>query len=158
MWFWQVGPEPFSSARPNWAWLAAAAILLFFSVDTLARNRDWKDDFTLLQKTLVQSPDSGYLHNLMAGTWVQRDQFQRALEEQRLAVHYEPRSAVFHKNLGNILLGMDPKEAAQEFMAAIAIQPASAELHDDLGLAYRAMGDAAKAAEQFARASALKAR
>ena len=70
-----------ADARPNWAWPAAAVILLLFSMETIARNRDWKDDFTLLQVTLRQSPGSGYLHNLMAGAWVQRDQFQSALEE-----------------------------------------------------------------------------
>jgi tetratricopeptide (TPR) repeat protein len=141
-----------ASAYPAWPAPAAAAILTVFAVESMVRNRDWKDDFTLLQVTLRQSPDSGYLHNLMAGAWVQRDQFQRALEEQKLAVRYEPGSAVFHKNLGNILLGMDPRAAAREFTAALAIQPGSAELHGDLGLAYKAMGEPAKAAEEFRRA------
>jgi hypothetical protein len=145
----------FASVRLSLAWPAAAAVLLGFSMATIARNRDWKDDFTLLQLTLRQSPDSGYLHNLMSGAWVQRDEFQRALEEERLAVSFEPRSAVFHKNLGNILLGMDPRTAAREFAAAIAIQPDSAELHSDLALAYRAMGEKAKAAEESARSAAL---
>jgi protein O-mannosyl-transferase len=149
-WAWLAG------ARSSWAWPAAAAILLVFSVETIARNRDWKDDFTLLQVTLRQSPGSGYLHNLMAGAWVQRDQFQHALEEERLATRFEPRSAVFHKNLGNILLGMDPADASREFLAAIAIQPGSAELHDDLGLAYKAMGEGSKAAEESARAAAIE--
>jgi protein O-mannosyl-transferase len=145
----------FGGVRPGWAWPAAAVVLLAFSMATIARNRAWKDDFTLLQVTLRKSPDSGYLHNLIAGAWVQRDQFQRALEEERLAVHFEPRSAVFHKNLGNILLGMDPRAAAREFAAAIIIQPNSAELHGDLALAYKAMGEAAKAAEESARSAAL---
>ena len=144
-----------ADARPNWAVPAAAVILLLFSMETIARNRDWKDDFTLLQVTLRQSPGSGYLHNLMAGAWVQRDQFQSALEEERLAVRFEPQSAVFHKNLGNILLGMDPAAAASEFAAAIAIQPGSAELHRDLGLAYKATGETGKAAQAFARAAAI---
>jgi protein O-mannosyl-transferase len=149
LWTW------LGDVRPSWAWPASAAILLAFSMETIARNRDWKDDFTLLQVTVRQSPGSGYLHNLMAGAWVQHDQFQRALEEENLAVKFEPRSAVFHKNLGNILLGMDPRAAAREFAAAIAIQPASAELHADLALAYKAMGESAKAAEESARSAAL---
>jgi protein O-mannosyl-transferase len=144
-----------ADARASWAWPTALAILLVLSMETIARNRDWKDDFTLLQVTLSQSPDAGYVHNLMAGAWVQRDQFQRALEEESLAVSLEPRSAVFHKNLGNILLGMDPAAAAREFAAAIAIQPGSAELHRDLGLAYKATGEAEKAAQEFARAAAI---
>jgi hypothetical protein len=150
-----LGWQWLETSRPLWARLAACAVLVALSTTTIARNRDWKDDFTLLQITLKQSPDAGYLHNLMAGAWVQRDQFQRALEEQRLAVRYEPKSAVFRKNLGNILLGFDPAAAAREFQAAIAIQPGSAELHSDLALAYQTLGRAAEAAAEFAQASAL---
>ena len=73
---------------PSAAWPAAAAILLACSAATITRNPDWRDDFTLLQVTLKKSPESGYLHNLMAGVWVERDQFRRALDEQILAVRY----------------------------------------------------------------------
>jgi tetratricopeptide (TPR) repeat protein len=146
------------SARPQWAWPAAAAILLLLAMQSMARNRDWKDDFTLLQVTLRQSPDSGYLHNLMAGVWVHRKQYQRALEEQKLAVRYEPRAPVYRKNLGNILLGFDPAAAAREFQAMLALQPELGEGHFDLGLAYRAMGQTAKAAEEFRQAAALDSR
>jgi tetratricopeptide (TPR) repeat protein len=147
-----------ASARPQWAWPAAAAILLVFSVESIARNRDWKDDFTLLAVTLRQSPDSGYLHNLMAGAWVQRDQFQKALEEQKLAVRYEPRAPVYRRNLGNILLVSDPAAAAREFAAVLALQPDLAAGHYDLGLAYKAMGETGKAEEEFRRAGAMEPR
>jgi len=148
----------FARARPTWAWPLAAAILLLFSTESLARNSDWKDDFTLLQVTLRQSPDSGYLHNLMAGVWVHRDRFQRALEEQRLAVRNEPGAPVYRKNLGNILLGLDPAGAAREFTAVLALQPELAEVHFDLGLAYKAMGEMDKAREEFRRAAAIDPR
>jgi tetratricopeptide (TPR) repeat protein len=144
-----------ASSRPNLAWLAAAVILPMFSVESMARNRDWKDDFTLLEVTLRQSPDSGYLHNLMAGAWVHRDQFQKALEEQKLAVRYEPRAPVYRKNLGNILLGTDPAAAAHEFAAFVALQPELREAHYDLALAYQAMGENGKAEEELRRAAAL---
>jgi len=148
-----------------WAWLRlaaapvawpVAAVLVACSAETVARNPDWKDDFTLLQVTLKQSPESGYLHNLMAGVWVERDQFGRALEEQKLAVRYEPRSVVFHKNLGNILLGVDSAGAAREFEIVTSLQPTLAEGHFDLGLAYRALGDPARAAVEFQRAEELR--
>jgi hypothetical protein len=140
---------------PPVAWPIAAVILLACAVVAGTRNLDWKDDFTLLQATLQQSPQSGYLHNLMAGVWVERDQFRRALDEQTLAVRYEPRSAVFHKNLGNILLGMNPAGAAREFEQVTSLQPALAEGHLDLGLAYRALGDSNRAAVEYQRALAI---
>jgi predicted Zn-dependent protease len=85
----------------------------------------------------------------MAGVWVERDQFRRALDEQMLAVRYEPRSVVFHKNLGNILLGMDAAAAAREFEIVTRLQPSLAEGHLDLSLAYKAMGDSARAAAEY---------
>jgi hypothetical protein len=75
----------------------------------------------------------------MAGAWVQRDQFQRALEEQELAVKYDPRSAIYRKNLGNILLGENTAAAAHEFREAIVLGLDTAELSQDPSLAYRAM-------------------
>jgi hypothetical protein len=143
------------TVAPPVAWPAAAAILLACAVATMARNADWKDDFTLLQATLKQSPESGYLHNLMAGVWIERDQFRRALDEQTLAVRYEPRSVTFRKNLGNILLGMDAAAAAREFEMVTRLDPSLAEGHLDLGLAYQALGDSARAAAEYERALAM---
>jgi protein O-mannosyl-transferase len=143
------------TAAPPVAWPAAAAILLACSAAAMARNADWKDDYTLLQATLKQSPESGYLHNLMAGVWIERDQFRRALDEQTLAVRYEPRSVTFRKNLGNILLGMDSAAAAREFEIVTRLDPSLAEGRVDLGLAYQALGDSARAAAEYERALAL---
>ena len=145
-----------AARRRSWAWALAAVVGLACSATVLARNADWRDDFTLLQTTLRQSPDSGYLHNLMAGAWVQRDQFGRALDEQRLAVRYEPRAPVYHRNLGNILLGTDAAEAAREFQIAIALQPGTAEGHSDLGLAYQTLRDPLRAEEEYRRALAIE--
>ena len=141
----------FERRRPP-AWIAAAAVLLACSLATIARSRDWRDDFTLLSRTLRQSPTSGWLHNSMAGVYVERNQFDQALEEERLAVRYEPRSPVFHKNLGNILLARDPRAAIAEFRALVALEPGVAENHSDLALAFEAAGDAANAAMEYKRA------
>jgi len=148
----------FGPARLTWAWVAACAILLLFSAESVARNFAWKDDFTLLQVTLRQSPESGYLHNLMAGVWVHRDEYRKALEEAELAAQYEPRAPIYRKNLGNILLGFDPAGAVREFKAFVALQPDLAESHLDLGLAYRAAGDNTDSAEEFRKAFAIDPR
>lgn len=138
------------------AWIAAAVVLLAGSVATTARNRDWHDDFTLLSRTLRQSPTSGWLHNSMAGVYVERNQFEQALDEERLAVRYEPRSPVFHKNLGNILLTKDPRAAIAEFKTLVALEPGLPENHCDLALAFEAAGDTASAATEYSRALELQ--
>jgi tetratricopeptide (TPR) repeat protein len=146
-----------SAKLPSVAWAAFGVVAILFAGETFARNRDWIDDFTLLQVTERQSPDSGYIHNLMAGAWVERDQFQRALDEQRLAVKYDPDSPILRKNLGNILLGFDPAAAAREFEAAARLLPNAAESHANLGVAYETMGRLPQAMAEYRRALALDA-
>jgi len=121
----------------------------------VARNRDWRDDFTLLQVTLRQSPASGWLHNSMAGAYIERNDFERALDEERLAVEYEPGAPAFHKNLGNILLVRDARAAIGEFQKLVALEPGLAGNHCDLGLAFEAAGEREQAAAEYAKALQL---
>jgi len=142
--------------QPTPAWIAAGVILLAAVTATIARNTDWRDDFTLLQVTLRQSPASGWLHNSMAGAYVERNQFDAALMQERLAVRYEPRSPVFHRNFGNILLAKDPHEAIPEFRNLVSLEPDRAENHCDLALALEAVGQPAQAAAEYRRALQLQ--
>jgi tetratricopeptide (TPR) repeat protein len=138
------------------AWVAAGAVLLAAGAATMARNADWRDDATLLDVTLRQSPESGWLHNSMAGVYIERNQFGAALAEERLAVRYEPRSPVFRRNLANILLTKDPHEAVGEFRELVAIEPNRAENHCDLALALEAAGERTQAAAEYQRALQLQ--
>jgi hypothetical protein len=138
------------------AWATAAAVLVACGIGTLERNRDWLDDATLLRVTLAQSPSSGWLHNSMAGVYVEQGEFENALAEERLAVWYEPRSPVYRKNLGNILLAIDPRAAVDQFEKLVAMEPGRAESHCDLALALEAEGETTGAAAEYKRALALE--
>jgi len=142
--------------RPAWAAAVAAAVLLACAGEAAARNRDWRDDYTLFQVTLRQAPTSGWLHNWMAGVYVERHEFGRALAEERLAVQYEPRAPAFHENLGNILLVSDPHAAIAEFQQLLALQPGRAENHSDLAIALEASGRPREAAVEYQTALRLE--
>jgi protein O-mannosyl-transferase len=137
--------------RPAFANCALAAVLLACGAETVARNFDWRDDFTLLEVTLRQSPTSGWLHNSMAGVLIERNRFGQALAEERLAVAYEPRSPVFRRNLGNILLAKDPPAAIAEFEKLVEIEPQRPQDHCELALAFAAAGDHGQAAAEYRR-------
>lgn len=141
--------------RPSWAVAAGAALLLACAGQAVARNGDWRDDYTLFQVTLRQSPTSGWLHNWMAGVYVERREFDRALAEERLAVEYEPAAPAFHENLGNILLVTDPRAAIVEFQKLLALQPERAENHSDMGVALEAAGEIREAAVEYEKALRL---
>ena len=156
VWIAAAGWQRLARWSPRAGWMAAAATLLACSAVTVLRNQDWKDDYTLLTVTLRQSPTAGHLHNDLAGVYIQRDEFRKALDEERLAVKYDPDAPAFHQNLGNILLGMDARAAAAEFETVLKLQPTSAEAHSSLGLAWQALGDGDRAAAEFQRALALE--
>ena len=140
-----------AQGRPAFANFALAAVLLAAGAETVARNFDWRDDFTLLEITLRQSPTSGWLHNSMAGALIERNRFEQALAEERLAVAYEPRSPVFRRNLGNILLAKDPPAAIAEFEKLVELEPQRPQDHCELALAFAAAGDRGQAAAEYRR-------
>lgn len=121
-----------------WDWCAArrmgpavaAGVLIVCAAawQTMDRNPNWHDDFTLLSVTVKQSPSAGVLHNNLAGAYVDRNDLDHALAEERLAVQEEPRSAPFHKNLGLLLMARDPKAAIPEFERAQALDPGDGSL------------------------------
>ena len=152
-WYW-LASRPRGRSR-GWFVAAGGGVLLACAAGAVARNRDWRDDYTLLQVTLAQSPASGWLHNSMAGVYIERNEFEKALEEERLAVKHEPGAPVYRKNLGNILLGKDPRAAIAEFQQLVALQPTLAQNHCDLALAYEAAGDTTQASAEYAKALEL---
>ena len=129
-----------AARQPRVAWTAAAAILCAATWQTVSRNGDWRDDFTLLRKTVAQSPEAGIMHNNLAGAYVERNDLDHALEQERLAVQFEPRSAPFHKNLGLLLMVRDPRSAIAEFEEAQRLQPSASDLPALLKAARSATG------------------
>jgi tetratricopeptide (TPR) repeat protein len=128
VWMAALAWEWCRSRRPSASWAAGIAILAAFSWEAVARNGDWRDEYTLLRETVAQSPGAGILHNNLAGVYVDRGDLVNALAEEQQAVTLEPLSAPFHKNLGLLLMARDPRAAIPEFEAALRLQPSDASL------------------------------
>ncbi len=151
-WAWARCDERFK----GWPRVAGALLLLASAGGVVARNRDWRDDFDLLLVTERQSPDSAWVHDALAGDFIARNSFDRALAEERLAVQYDPAIAVYRKKLGYILLGKDNAGAIAQFQEANRLEPGVASNHYDLATAYEAAGDLKNAADQYQRALAMR--
>ena len=150
-WAWWLLAEQ----RMKAAQIVAAALALACVVATVARNRDWQDTFTMLQVTVKASPDAGLMHDALAAEYIDRENVNAALAEERLAVQYEPQMAMLHKKLGYILMGLNPREAAQELGKAAEMEPSVAANHYDVGTALEAAGDTARAAVAYRQALQL---
>jgi len=81
---------------------------------------------------------------------------RQAVEQFRLALTRDPRSAPAHFELGSSLLRLgDAPAAAKALEDAVRLEPQLRQAYYVLGRAYQAMGQATRAQQAFARADAL---
>jgi tetratricopeptide (TPR) repeat protein len=138
------------------AWIAGGLILAVFAAQVAARNTDWHDNTTLLERSIRQTPSGPELHGDLALEYAQQGDRDRAIAEARTAVALAPREAVMRLNLGNLLLSGNPGEAVPVFQEVIRQQPGSADAHHGLGLAWKATGNIPEATAEFERALAIQ--
>jgi protein O-mannosyl-transferase len=74
------------------AWGLLAAIVLLFSVRAVARNRDWRDTFTLYSAAVRAVPNDAKMHANLAGEYFSRHQLDQAAKEYQIALHINPQS------------------------------------------------------------------
>lgn len=103
------------------------AIVLVFSVQTVLRNRVWKNDFTLCKRTIRASPDAAPMYNGLAQVYSERGE-----NEEALTTYREARDAVMRQYRPNPL-----------FLA---------NAYSGMGTAYLAMGQTTEAERAFHQA------
>lgn len=135
---------------------AGILILTVFAIQVVARNRDWHDNVTLLEKSIRQSPQGPELHSDLSNSYAERGQRDRAIAEARIAAALVPDDARFRMNLGNLLLSRNPRESIRIFQEMVRRQPSSPDAHYCLGLAWGAAGNMPEAAAEFQKALALQ--
>jgi tetratricopeptide (TPR) repeat protein len=89
-------------------------VLLFYSVITVARNADWKDNFTLVNADLHKTPND-YLMQYKAGL-----ELQEKYENEQ--------DSLKQKEIND--------ESIKHFSMSLKINPLYTEAHSDLGVAY----------------------
>lgn len=146
-------------ASPIWrrSWAVCGAVLLFFfAVRIYLRNRDWRDDVRLYQRTLAQQPGAApILNNLGTVYWARGDADQAAIE-WILALRADPKLVPAMENLGLYYSNKgNYGAAAEEFERGLRLNPGYAPAHLSLGLAYSKMGDTVRAERQIFAATTL---
>ncbi len=81
---------PLEKCRPALAWAVLIIALAALSVRTVARNRDWRDDFTLCSAALLVVPDSAKMHNGIAVQYAGRGELDTARLEFQTALGIYP--------------------------------------------------------------------
>ena len=126
------------------AWVASYAAM------AAARNRDWKDSYTLWSKTVKQSPGSRVAHGSLGRAYQDRGQLVEAVREYEKALQIFPDDFKAHYNLGVIYDQQNRlKAAVQQYRKSIAINSAFADAHFNLANIYQRQGLPGKAIVQY---------
>lgn len=138
----------------RWTLTTAVIILSILSArEIVARNRVWRDDFTLVTTTLAVEPHASYMRLDLGTLEWNSHRKPEAERDWQMALADMPDNAIALSNLG--MAELDAKrydESARYLQEAIALRPRFAAPHVHLGGVYAAKGDPIRAEAEFRRA------
>ncbi len=122
----------------KWIILLFICILFSYSLRTIIRNRDWKNNSVFARATLKTSPYSPRAHNNMGIVYRKEKNYEKAIEEFTIAIKIAPDFYATYNNLGYLYkkIGKQP-EALEMFKIATEKNPNGAQAFYNLGNAYR---------------------
>ncbi len=149
-------PSPAKAGEAISSSLVLSMILICYSVLTIDRNRDWRNNENIYTHTARYSPESPRAHYNLGNIRLQKGEKSKAIEEFRRALEIKPWDFQSHRSLGKALLGLGlHREAIKELEEAVSLRPASAGAHNELGVAYGLAGWNEKAVSELKRAIKL---
>ena len=148
-------------SRRNLVWrralLAAACLATILSaVRIFSRNLDWRNDVTLLERTLADSTGDYRLRNGLAVAYWMRGDKEAAEREWRKVLAQAPNNVSTLNYLGRVYASQRRyAQALPFFQRATQLEPEYAAAHLNLGAAYAEMGMWQEAEAQLRTAVAL---
>jgi protein O-mannosyl-transferase len=135
----------------RWAMAAAGvAVCGLAATQIVARNRDWHDDWTFLNRTLATEPHAALLRTDLGSLEWSRLNREEAKRQWLLALADKPDDAVALSNLGLAMLEERRYSDAEHYLRkAIELRPRFAAPHTHLAQVYLAEGGSAQAEAEF---------
>jgi tetratricopeptide (TPR) repeat protein len=113
------------------------AILIFYAAATLARNRDWQNNFVLWTKTVQSSPNSLVARGGLGMAYLARGMLAEAAEQFEISIKLYPGHHKSYYNLGLVYHQKgDLKKAIEYFNRSVTLNPDSARAHYNLATIY----------------------
>ncbi|KRG03558.1 protein O-mannosyl-transferase TMTC2 isoform X1 [Drosophila mojavensis] len=121
-------------------------LLVSFSVRTVRRNADWRDEESLFRSAITVNPPKalGNLGSVLSS----QARYEEAKQVLQEAIRYRPNMADVHFNLGILHQNQqDYKSAVECFQRAIKFRPSLAVAYLNLGISFIALGKRQQAIE-----------
>ncbi|MDD5680285.1 MAG: tetratricopeptide repeat protein [Candidatus Omnitrophica bacterium] len=124
-----------------------AGYFIFFSYQTVDRNLDWRDNFTIYHHTIKYDPDSIKMLNNLGNLYHDRKDLKKAIEFHTKAVAVNPREHRTRLNLGiDYEDAGNLDEALKQYELSKTLRPDYALAYLRIGNIYLKTGNADKAA------------
>lgn len=134
----------------------ATVLVATLALATVARNRVYASEETILADVVRKRPDNYRARNNLASVLIDAGRRDEARAQLLAAIRLEPRFALPYYNLGTLLLDEDrPDEAAVQLEHALRLDPENAQARVNLGTALVDLDRLDEAALQYAAAARL---
>ncbi|GAG39747.1 unnamed protein product, partial [marine sediment metagenome] len=129
-----------------------AFVIVSFTVLTVLRNSDYRDEVTIWQKTLEQAPHNPRVHLNLGNALLHRERIDEAIRYYQRAVKLKPDYAKVYYGLGNAFLQRrEPEKALDNFNVVLKLWPNNASVHNQVGLIIYHKGNVDQAVFHFRR-------
>ncbi len=150
-----LGFERLEKYQKTGALALAVLILVGYSVRTIVRNTEWRDDLTLYQSAVTAYPKSAKMQHALGDALSERGRISEAETAYRNALSVQ-KSALTYNNLGNLYAATARfKNATAAYQKAVEIEPHYVEAYMNKGLAAMQSGQITDAHSAFERAAVL---
>ena len=132
------------------------AMIIAFSVRTIIRHIDWKNEDNLWVATGKTSPSDPKTHNNLGDVYTRQGNYAKAAEELILAIKLNPNYGDAYHNLGNVYQRAGQLDAAMDMYAqALRINPRLWQAYQNIGALYFSKQQFASASAYMTKASEL---
>jgi Flp pilus assembly protein TadD len=127
-----------------------ALALIILPITTYVRNSVWKDEITLWENAVKNSPALVRPHQNLGTYYSMRGRLEDARNELVTALKLDPNNFELHNNLGIVFKKLgDYDRAIREFQTVMAIMPSDAMVHYNLGNVYLEQGRLQEAIQEY---------
>jgi len=122
--------------------IAATAVVVMSAVLAWNQTRYWRDDVTLLDRTIAVTTDNAFARDNLGVVLFNKGSIAAAARQFEMAVQIQPKKSTAQFNLGRAYFMLNqPEKAAASLEQAVELQPADGLAHYYLGRIAKNAGD-----------------